>query len=137
MSLFDQQNSDADQPEESKAIDYTYVYLICLLILVPVFFFFRNIGKEDMGLNIGICLGIFVITIRIRWDLRTRLWFWGIIAFLLALHVPLFFLIHWPRVWVPGIAFLPIALLDASIILGTVRFTEKFIVKASTSSEEA
>lgn len=131
MDLFDRQNSDADQAEESKQIDYT-VYIICLAILVPVFFLFQHFGKEDMGLNIGICLGIFVIAIRIRWELRTQLWFWCLIAFLLALHVPLFYLIQWPHVWVPGVVLLPVGLADFLLILGTVRFVEKFIVKAST-----
>ena len=107
------------------------------IILLPVFFFFRHIGREDMGLNIGMCLGMFVIAIRIRWDLRTRFWFWGVIVLLFAFHVPFFCLIQWPHVWVPGVALLPIALADLMIILGAVRFVEKFIVKASISSEEA
>ena len=136
MDLFDQDSSGADHPQESESTDYTYVYLFCLAILLPVFFFFRHIGKEDLGLNIGLCLGIFVIAIRIRWDLRAQLWFWGVIVFVLALHVPLFLLIKWPDAWVPGITLLPIGVADVVIILGIVRFVEKVIVKSSASSGE-
>lgn len=135
MALFDEQNSDADEPEESKPTDYTA--LVILAILFPVLFFFRSIGKTDMGLNVAVCLGMCLVAIRIRWDLRTRLWFWGVVAVVLALHVPLFFLIQWPHIWVPGLALLPIGLADVLIILGAVRFVEKFIVKSPPPDEEA
>ena len=69
MALFDEQNSDADEPEESKPTDYTA--LVILAILFPVLFFFRSIGKTDMGLNVAVCLGMCLVAIRIRWDLRT------------------------------------------------------------------
>jgi len=135
MALFDEQNSDADEPEEPKPTDYTA--LVILAILFPVLFFFRQIGKTDMGLNVAVCLGMCLVAIRIRWDLRTQLWFWGVVAFVLALHVPLFFLIQWPHTWVPGLALLPIGLADVLIILGVVRFVEKFIVKSPPPDEEA
>src|ERR1022692_1073441 len=100
MSLFDENKSDADEPEEPNPTDYTGV--IILAILFPVLFFFRHIGKTDTGLNVAVCLGMCLVAIRIRWDLRTQLWFWGVIAFVLALHVPLFLMVQWPHAWVPG-----------------------------------
>jgi hypothetical protein len=60
-----------------------------------------------------------------------------VVAVVLALHVPLFFLIQWPHIWVPGLALLPIGLADVLIILGAVRFVEKFIVKSPPPDEEA
>jgi hypothetical protein len=134
MSLFDENKSDADEPEEPNPTDYTGV--IILAILFPVLFFFRHIGKTDTGLNVAVCLGMCLVAIRIRWDLKTQLWFWGVIAFVLALHVPLFLMVQWPHAWVPGLALLPIGLADVLIILGAVRFVEKFIVKSLPSDEE-
>src|SRR5579859_4008355 len=106
MGLFDEQTTDSEVTKESKSPDYTSV--IILAILSPVFFFFRHIGKTDIGLNVMIGLGMCMLAIRVRWDLRTRLWFWCVIAFLLALHVPLFLMIQWPHRWVSGQALLPI-----------------------------
>jgi hypothetical protein len=128
MSLFDEPSWNAGDPEEERKADYT-AYVI-LAILLPIIFFFRYLGNFDMGMNVAICLGMCMVAIRIRWDLRTQVWFWGVIAFVLALHVPLFFLVQWPHVWVPGVALLPIGLADVVIILGTVRFVEKRIVKS-------
>ena len=94
MSLFDEPSWNAGDAKERKT-DYT-AYVI-LAILVPIIFFFRYLGNFDMGMNVAICLGMCMVAIRIRWDLRTQVWFWGVIAFVLALHVPLFFLVQWPR----------------------------------------
>lgn len=135
MALLDDQNSETGESDESRSTDYTAI--IILAILCPVFFTFRHIGKTDLGLNVAVCLGMCLIAIRIRWDLRTQPWFWGIVLFVLGLHVPLFFLIQWPHIWVPGLALLPIGLVDVLIILGAVRLVEKFIGKPSPPGEGA
>jgi len=132
--LFEEINSDSDDPEEPKPTDYTYV--VILAITLPVMLFFTLIGKTDLGLNVAIVLAMCVVAIRIRWDLRTRVWFWGVVLFVLALHVPLFFLIQWPHVWVPGVALLPIGLADLAIMLGAVKLVERFIVKSPPRDEE-
>ena len=133
--MFEEINSDSDDPEEPKPTDYTST--IILAILLPVLLFFSYIGKFDMGMNVAIVLGMWLLAIKIRWDLRTRVWFWGVVLFVLALHVPLFFLIRWPDGWVPGVALLPIGLADLAIILGAVKFVETFIVKSPPPDEEA
>lgn len=135
MALFEEINSDSNDPEEPKSTDYTSV--IILAIMLPVFLFFRYIGKTDMGMNVIVVLGMWLLAIKIRWDLRARCWFWGVVLFVLALHVPLFFVIQWPHGWVPGVALLPIGLADVAIILGAVKFVEKFIVKSPPRDEEA
>jgi len=56
----------------------------------------------------------------------------------LTLHVPLLFLFRWPQGyhgWFPAIGMLPIGLADALIIVGAVRFVEKFIVKSPPAEE--
>ena len=128
MSLFDEPDSNANAPTEQKPTDYTAG--VILAILLPIMLFFTHIGKTDVGLNVAVCLGMCMVAIRIRWELRTRGWFWGVIAFVLALHVPLFFLVQWPHGWVPGVALLPVGLADVLIILGAVRFVENRIVKS-------
>jgi hypothetical protein len=75
--------------------------------------------------------------IKIRWDLRKYVWFWATIVLILALHVPLFYLVRWPQGKFPTIAYtLPIGIVDFFIILGAVRLAEKIFLKDSCSDDE-
>lgn len=121
-------------PEKQKSTDYSGV--IIAVILLPVFIFFRHIGRIDLGLNAFICLGVTLLVIRIYWNLRKLFWFWLVIIVILALHVPLALRIQWPHGWVPGIVLLPIGLADLLIYVGAIKFVERFIVKAPPSDEE-
>jgi uncharacterized membrane protein YfcA len=118
---------------ERKRPDYTGV--IIGLILLPVLVLFFYMGKPDMGLSVFIVMGATMFAIRIRWDLRKHIWFWAVIVTILALHVPLFFIVRWPSGRVPPLALLPIAVADCLIVVGAVRFVEKFIVKAPDPKE--
>lgn len=123
----------AETPKRKRA-DWTGV--IIGLILLPVYILFWLYGKEELGRSVFIVLGMMMIAIRIRWDLRKRLWFWGIIVALLLAHVPLLFLFRWPQGyhgWLPAVGALPIGLADLLIILGAVHLVEKFIVKPRPS----
>jgi hypothetical protein len=112
---------------EGKRTDYTGV--IIGAILLPVLLLFIYLGKQDMGRSVCVCLGMIMVAIRIRWDLRRRFWFWGIILLVFVLHLPLFLLVRWPDGWLPATGLLPIGVADCLIILGAVRFVEKFILK--------
>jgi hypothetical protein len=106
-------------------------------VLLPVFFLFVYWGKADMGLAVLIVLGVTIGAIKIRWDLRKHVWFWAIIAVILALHVPLFFVIRWPQGDVPTLFYtLPFGLIDFLIISGILGLAEKLLSKHSSSSAE-
>ena len=74
MDLFNDQETNGEEPEKRKAAGWTGVVIAAATL--PLLFYFRHIGKTDMGLNIGICLGMNLIVIRLRWNLRRHLWFW-------------------------------------------------------------
>lgn len=112
-----------------KRTDYTGVMIGA--ILVPVILLFIHLGRENLGRSVCVSLAGIMVAIRIRWDLRRHDWFWGIVVTLLALHVPLFFLVQWPHGWIPAIAMLPIALGDCLVFLGAVRLVERFIQRAT------
>jgi len=116
-----------------KPTDYTGV--IISAILLPVYLLFYFLNKEEMGRSVFIILGMTMLAIRVRWDLRKRWWFWAVIVCALALHVPLLFLIRWPDGYLPAIGTLPIGVADFCIIYGAVRFVEKFIVKSAPAKE--
>jgi hypothetical protein len=127
ISLFKEQEPDKDRPEEPRPTK-NHIYLVTLAVGFTVIELFRRFGRIDLGMNVAVCLAMCIIAIWIRWDLRRRLWFWVVVALLLALHVPLFFLIKWPHRWVPGVALLPIGIADLLLFLGAVQFVEDFIV---------
>ena|SRR5665213_200332 len=117
---------------QKKPTDYTGV--IILVLVLPVYFSFDVfLGQEELGRSVAFVLAMVLLAIRVRWDLRKRVWFWAVILFVLLLHVPLLFLFRWPHGfhgWLPAYAMLPIALAEMLIILGAVGFVEKYIVKA-------
>jgi hypothetical protein len=123
-------------PREEKALtDYTGLKIGA--ILLPMLLLFIYFGKADMGLTLFIVLGVSIVAIKIRWNLRKHVWFWAIIAVIFALQVPLFFIIRWPNGKVPGLFYgLPFGLVDFLIISEGLRLAEKFFSKHSSSSAE-
>ena len=115
--------------EKTRRPDYTA--LIAAVALLPVYIAFYLRGQEELGRSVSFVLMMTAVAIRIRWDLRKRVWFWVVIASVLALHVPLLFLLRWPEGWLPAIGTLPLGLADLLIYLGVVAFIEKFILKTS------
>jgi len=69
--------------------------------------------------------------------LRKHTWFWAAIVLVLALHVPLLFIVRWPDSKVPTIAYsLPLGIVDFLLIMGAVGLAEKLFSKGSASNDE-
>ena len=102
--------------------------------LAPVLLLFIYFGKGDMGLAVFSVLGVSIFAIKMRWkNLRKHIWFWAIIAVILGLHIPLFFMVRWPQGNMPTLFYtLPIGIADFLIISGALRLAEKFFSKASS-----
>lgn len=83
-----------DQPEKEPT---DYSGLIIGLMLVPVFALLTYLRNADIGLSACVVLGSIVFAIKLRWYLRKHVWFWVIIVFILALHVPLILIFRWPH----------------------------------------
>ena len=66
--------------------------------MAPVFVLVTFLYNADAGLAAYIVVGVMVFAIKLRWYLRKHIWFWAIIAVILAYpHVPLVFMVQWPR----------------------------------------
>jgi hypothetical protein len=114
---------------ESKELTQ-YTGLKIGVILLPIFFLFAYFGKEDLGLAVVIVLAAMIVAIRIRWNLRKRVWFWAILAVVLVLHIPLVFMVRWPQGSLPTLFYtLPFALIDFLIVSGLLRLAEQFFSK--------
>jgi hypothetical protein len=112
-------------PEEPPdPVDYTGLKIGG--ILAPVFFLITFLSNADMALTVCIVLGLVMFAIKLRWNLRKHVWFWATIAFVMALHVPLFFIAHWSQGNVPTIAYtLPFGIADFLIMLGAIGLAER------------
>jgi len=70
-----------------------------------------------------------MVAIKLRWYLRKHIWFWALIVSMLALHIPLFFIIRWPLSPIgstPTLTYtMPFAFLDFMMISGALFVAEK------------
>lgn len=105
--------------------NFTTFGLIIAPCLLAVYLLFIFLDLPDMGLTLSCCLGGILFAAKIRWELRTRVWFWIVMALVLALHVPLIVFWHWPDRWIPTIELAVLVMADISIILGILRVAER------------
>lgn len=125
MSMFD---DDQSPPEQQGRADGTGT--IIGILLLPVFFFFVYLGKAETGFTVSLVLGMAMIAIKLRWQLRRHAWFWVTIALVLALHVPFLLIVRWPKTNIPTIAFsLPLGIADFLLISGAISLAEKIFAK--------
>lgn len=122
----------ADEPQRKRR-DWSGA--IIGLSMGPIILYFNHLGKQDLGESIAVGLATIMVCVRIRWDLRKHAWFWAVIGALLAAHVPLLFLVHWPKGWTPAVVIMPFAAVDALIILGVLHLAANVMGKAKTSTE--
>jgi|ERR1700733_8523994 len=122
-------------PKEKEPVDYTGLKI--LGILAPVFFLITFLSNADVGLAACIVLGMVMLAIKIRWRLRKHLWFWAIIGFILALHVPLVLMVRWPQGNVPTLFYtMPLGIADFLIISGALGLAERFFLKGPSPTDE-
>lgn len=126
---------DNDRPKAKEPTDYTGLKIGA--VLSPLVLLFIYLGKADMGLTVDIVLIAIVFAVKVHWNLKKHLWFWATIVVILALHVPLFFIVQWPHGNIPGIFYgMPFAIADFLIISKALGLAEKVFVKDSSSMIE-
>jgi hypothetical protein len=125
---------DYETPKEKEPVDYTGLKLAALV--APVFVLVTFLYNADAGLAAYIVVGVMVFAIKLRWYLRKHIWFWAIIAVIFALHVPLVFMVQWPKN-APTIFYaMPIGIADFLIISGALKFAENLMSNGSPSNDE-
>lgn len=98
--------------------------LVAFLFALPLYWFFDHRGDPGRAMAGGGAVVMILLTVRYRWDLRKRTWFWATVTFLVLLHVLLLLLFPWPDTNLPGIALLPYGMLDIGIMYGCIRLVE-------------
>jgi chromate transport protein ChrA len=96
---------------------------------------FDYFGKLSMVLPVLNSIGVLGFLIALKWRLRRRIWFWGIMILIAALHVPLILLIPWTTQWVPALAIGVIDSADFCVIVWVLAAVEKFMEEPSASEK--
>lgn len=105
----------------------TFGVVVCGIVVGEAF------SHGDMGKMraAGLCACIFFMTIWLRWDLRTKFWFWLTLGVLGAAHLPLLLFVRWTDTSYPGYGLLPAALVDFAVVYGPIRLIETAVANRS------
>lgn len=125
---------DYESPKAKEPVDYTGLKLAALV--APVFIVVTLLYNADAGLAAYIVVGVILFAIKLRWHLRKHIWFWAIIAVILALHVPLVFMVQWPHNLPTLFYTMPLGIADFLIISGALKLAESFMSNSSSSNDE-
>jgi hypothetical protein len=127
---------DDEAPKEKSSTDWTGPIIVAML--APLFFLFVYLGRAEMGFTACLVLGMFMVAVRLRWKLRRYAWFWATVVFVLLLHIPFLFLVHWPQTHVPTIVYsLPLGIADFLLISGAISLGQKVFGDGSSDDDEA
>jgi hypothetical protein len=72
-------------------------------------------------------------SIAMRWELRSRVWFWITMAVIVALHLALILFVPWTTKWVPAIMTIPIGIADLYVMLAILSIVGKFMERSRPS----
>jgi hypothetical protein len=95
-------------------------------IAAPVFFSFVYFGRPEIGFTVYLASAALLLAIKLRWQWSGHAWFWGTIALIVAIHIPLVLFVRWPHTNLPTIAFsMPLGMADFLLISGALSLAEK------------
>lgn len=106
--------------------------LLVIVGAIPLFFLFYYFGKSSLAMPTMSSAAMLVVAIVVQWKLRGNVWFWVVIAVIIALHVPLILLVPWTSKWVPAIVIMPFAAADLWVMLWGIRLVEKLFGSGAT-----
>ncbi len=107
--------------------------LVAGICTAPLFIVFAYFGEPERGFTAWACAGVILITIRLFWGLRSRVWFWVTITIIAFLHVPLILFVPWPFKQLSYVALLPVGFLDFALAYGIIRLVENVIERNEAS----
>jgi hypothetical protein len=120
-------NGDIDDETDGKSADLpTKTWWMGMgICLFPLYLLFSAFGNHGRG-NAAICFGGAVIAVvRLRWNLRNRVWFWILVSILALMHIALIVLVPWPNKDYTLPIILPVGVLDGLAISFLIQVVAK------------
>ena len=94
---------------------------------------FDRFGRLELVLPILNSIAVFGFMLVLKRKLWRHAWFWGTVALLAALHVPLVLFVPWTTKWVPAIAIAAIDSADLIVMLAILAVVGKFMEESRTA----
>jgi hypothetical protein len=102
--------------------------VLCVVVgALPIYWLFDHYGRLNIALPILNAIAVLCFVLILKRKLWRHAWFWGTMAAIVALHVPLILLVPWGSRWVPALAIGAIDSLDFCLILWVLAFFEKLM----------
>jgi hypothetical protein len=132
MSLVDDIKGDI---EAARKIRAPWWGLLCVGISsLLLSWLLDRLGRFELvipTLNSTLVLGF---AVAVKRNLRRRPWFWGTMAIVAALHIPLILFFPWTTQWVPALAIVAIDSADLIVILTIISVVGKFVEGTASSA---
>ena len=106
--------------------------LLAGLLASIAFFLFARFGEPGRGMAAAVGLGILIFAARGRWDMRREAWYWITIAIIAGFQTPLVIFVPWTNKSYPGLALLPIAVLDFALIYGAFKLVDRAVKRRAS-----
>lgn len=94
---------------------------------------FSHFGKLALARPTLLSVGMIIIVIAMKRELRRRVWFWIAITVITALHVLLILFVPWTTGWVPAMVTIPFGIVDLYAMLALFSVVGKFLERQKTS----
>ena len=119
---------------EAKAIRIPWWGMLCWMAACGlVELLLLRLGRFDLGLPALNSIAVVGFAIALKRKLGRHVWFWGIMAAIAALHVPLVLFVPWGTRWVPALAIAAIDSGDLIAILAILAVVGKFMERPEAS----
>jgi hypothetical protein len=113
-------------PEPRQKLTLREIVVVAISVF-PLGLLAEHFVGRGSGPPTTLCPAVVVLTVCWRWDLSDRLWFWGTVVAIVALHLVLILSFHWTTGWIPAAISTPFCMVDALLILKVFNLGEKFI----------
>jgi len=123
--------SSPDTPSRAWAIG---IGICCLFPLYLLFSAFGNAGRGTSAMCFG---GAMIIVVRLRWELRNRVWFWVTVGLLVLIHLAMVLLIPWPNRDYTLPIILPVGVVDILMIWFVIQWVAKKLGPAIASVDDS
>lgn len=94
-----------------------------------------DLGKMNLALPTLNSVAVVGFAIALKRKLGRHVWFWGIMAAIAALHIPLVLLVPWGTRWVPALAIAVIDSADLITILVILAVVGRFLEEPKVTDD--
>ena len=123
---------------EAKKIRLPWWGVLCWMAACGLILWLLNsFGKFDLALPTLNSIAVVGFTVALKRKLGRHAWFWGTMAILAALHVPLVLFVPWTTKWIPALAIAAIDSADLIVMLAILAVVGRFMEGPKTAASDS